>query len=369
LNLGLNFNIKKLVKNMPNRYSSDSNRIHLPPDEPTTAKTAVTAEPDHPSIQPPKPSPPDEFDDEPPQKTPDDWEETAKLQEPIKTNSAQATIKPTSELNKEPSQSQLPTEVFNPNRKKENNDDNTKISKIKKTIKKIKNLFRNLWCQFFESSSKTELPPRESTPSPIVSALGESPRSPIELTSRPSSPSEIKLSSKPFPPTLTTSSPEASPTYPKLTTPRASTDNKKIEMFNYLVNATDINFDKIKIDDKNKINCFEILFDEINDDKVELFKRIYKKEGLVNSGVNSLISMQKIKEKKEDTGMKIELFNLINEKLKFDEKDLKDDKRIDIVNFFIKGIILNKNKIQNKLVEKIKEEKEMESAGARSAGR
>jgi hypothetical protein len=314
---------------------SDSNVIHSPPPEP------ITAESDHPSAQPAKPSPPGEFDYKPPQRTPDDEND---IETVVTSSFYYDDPEGDDEINFVPNEL-LKKEVINLNQKKENNDDNTKIFKIKKVIKKIKNLFLNLWCQFFESPSKTELPPRESTPSPIVSALGESPPSPIEL------------SSKPFPSTLTKLPPKASPNNPKLSTSRASTDNKKIEMFNYLVNVADINFDKIKIDDKNKINCFEIFFDEINDKRVEKFKQIYKKEGMINFALNGIVAGQKINEKEgfNNDAIKIELFNLINEKLKFDEKDLKDDKKIDIVNFFIKGIILNKNKIQNKLMEKIKE--------------
>ena len=132
-------------------------------------------------------------------------------------------------------------------------------------------------------------------------------------------------------------------------------------MFNYLVNAAKINFDKL-IDDENKVNCYEALLNEVNDEKADKFIEIYTKKGHWNSIKNSIVEKQKINEKQgsDNDKIKIKLFNLINEKLKFDEDDLTDDKRIDIANFFIKGLIFKKKDIINK-INKV--------AGAESRGR
>ena len=60
----------------------------------------------------------------------------------------------------------LKKEAINLNQKKKNNDDNTKISRIKK----IKNFFQRLCCVFIKTPTPIESPP----PSPVISSLGVS---------------------------------------------------------------------------------------------------------------------------------------------------------------------------------------------------
>ena len=75
-------------------------------------------------------------------------------------------------------------------------------------------------------------------------------------------------------------------------------------MFNYLVNAVDINFDKL-IDDENKVNCYEVLLNEVNDEKADKFIKIYTKKGNWNSILNSIVESKKINEKQGSNDDKI----------------------------------------------------------------
>ena len=231
-------------------------------------------------------------------------------------------------------------EVINLNQKKENNDDNTKAS----TIKKIKNFFQRLCCVFF----KTPTPIEPDPPSIVVSSLGATPPNSIVESPRGVSPAPIESPRGEYP--GVSPAPElylkASSSYP--TSSDSLSGFEKIEMFDYLVNAVDINFDKL-IDDENKVNCYNELLKEVSNDKADDFKRIYREEGPKNYFKKLIVKNQKINEKQGSGNdkIKIKLFNLINEKLKFDEDT--DDKRIDIANFFIKGLILKKNDIINKI--------------------
>jgi hypothetical protein len=257
-------------------------------------------------------------------------------------------------------------EVINLNQKKENNDDNTKAS----TIKKIKNFFQRLCCVFF----KTPTPIEPDPPSIVVSSLGATPPNSIVVSSLGATPpnSIVVSSLGATPPNSIVESPrgvspapiesprgeypgvspapelylKASSSYP--TSSDSLSGFEKIEMFDYLVNAVDINFDKL-IDDENKVNCYNELLKEVSNDKADDFKRIYREEGPKNYFKKLIVKNQKINEKQGSGNdkIKIKLFNLINEKLKFDEDT--DDKRIDIANFFIKGLILKKNDIINKI--------------------
>jgi len=257
-----------------------------------------------------------------------------------------------------------PEEVINLNQKKEDNDYNTKTS----TIKKIKNFFQRLCCVFF----KTPAPIESLAPSIEVSSLGASPPNSIVESSPPNSivesprgvsPAPIESPREEYPgasPAQIASSPGEYPglspvpglclraSSPRNNSPDSLSVFEKIEMFDYLVNAVDINFDKL-IDDENKVNCYNELLKEVSNEKADNFKKIYREDGPKNYFKKLIVIKQKINEKQGSGNdkIKIKLFNLINEKLKFDEDT--DDKRIDIANFFIKGLILKKNDIINKI--------------------
>jgi hypothetical protein len=173
------------------------------------------------------------------------------------------------------------------------------------------------------------------------------------------------------PPTLTTTLTTTSSTTPQKVDntptiikkyPQFSDDEKK-EIFNYIDQAAQLGL-KQKINEGDESKYFDHLMDKIDDKKAKKIKDAYE-----NFFMRATIQLLKINESNGlPIDQKIKLFDFLNEKKRFKFKVENDIKKIDTLDFIIKGIIFKKNEIIDsihKIIEdnKIEREEEREEVG------
>lgn len=147
--------------------------------------------------------------------------------------------------------------------------------------------------------------------------------------------------------------------------PQFSDDEKK-EIFNYIDQAAQLGL-KQKINEGDEPKYFDHLMDKIDDKKAQKIKNAYN-----NIFKRASIQLLNINESNDlPRDQKIKLFDFFEKEKKFNFMVENSEDKINRLNFIIKSIIFNKNKVINsinKIIEDKKKEREEERGEAIEEG-